>query len=111
LNDVISLLHLTIYYFWFDTVRLPWLQHHRQRINHPVGAPARQEMPCTIDHNHLLNFLPAHRFCWTILCGYRVHVLGEIGIVLRVNVILVAGHNADRMDPHERSVPDEVRIK
>ncbi|KAL5242823.1 hypothetical protein ACI65C_010233 [Semiaphis heraclei] len=88
-------------------VRLPRLQHHRQHINHSVGAPARQEMPCAIDHNRLLDFVPAHRFRWTISRGYRVHVLGEIGTVLRVNVILVAWHNAHRVDPRERSFPDE----
>lgn len=68
-------------------------------------------MPCIVYHNRLLNFIPAHRFRRTILCRFRVHVLGEIGTVLRINVILVTGHNADRMDPHERSVPNEVRIK
>jgi len=68
-------------------------------------------MACAVDHNRLLYIILTHWFRRTVLLQHRVHVLGEIGPVLRINVILVAGHNADRMDPHERSVPDEVRIK
>lgn len=68
-------------------------------------------MSCAVDHNRLLDVVPTHRFRRTVLRQHRVYVLGEIGTVLRVNVIFVAGHNADRMDPHERSIPDEVRIQ
>jgi len=68
-------------------------------------------MPCAVDHNLLLDVVLTHRFHRTVLRRRRVRVLGEIGTVLRVNGILVAGHNADRMDPHERSVPDEVGIQ
>jgi len=68
-------------------------------------------MPCAVDHNLLLDIVLTHRFHRTVLRGRRVRALGEIGTVLRVNGILVAGRNANWMDPHERSVPDEVRIQ
>lgn len=55
-------------------------------------------MPCAVDHNLLLDIVLTHRFHRTVLRGRRVRALGEIGTVLRVNGILVAGRNANWMD-------------
>jgi len=56
----------------------------------------------------MLVVVSVHRCHRTVLRQHRVQFLGQVVAVLRVHVLLVPGHNADRMDSHRRSVPDEV---
>lgn len=94
----------------FGADHLHGVQRHRQRVHHPVGAPDGQEMSGAVHRNRYLAGVPAYRFHWTVWRPKSVNILDKIDAVLYVRVICVAGHNADRMDSRQRSVPDEVRL-
>lgn len=87
------------------------VQLDRKRVHSLVGEPIGQETPVAVDRGHLLVVLPVHRSNRTIVRPQCVQQLRETDIVFLDLVHIVAGSHADRMDPHERSVSHEVRIR